>query len=76
MNSTIGTRRLAPAAVALAVWVADARTQASAQPEPSFRSTCRDLRKSAEKLDFNGERLIVIQVVGPLTNVQFDGALA
>ena len=48
---------------------------AVAQPEASFRSTCRDLRASLQTLDTRGDPLITIQVEGQLTMVQTDGAL-
>ena len=47
-----------------------------AQPEPSFRSDCRDLRTAIESLEPTDDELLVIQVVGEVTAVQFDGALA
>jgi hypothetical protein len=49
---------------------------AVAQPEPSFRAGCGGLRAAAETLPVAGEELITIEVVGPLTDVQFDGTLA
>jgi hypothetical protein len=47
-----------------------------AQPEPSFRSTCADLRSAIGELGRTDEELITIEVVGPLTGVEFDGTLA
>ena len=49
---------------------------ALAQPDPSFRSTCAELRAAIEKLGHDGEQLVTIQVVGALTSVHFDGTLA
>ena len=48
---------------------------ALAQPEPSFRSPCRDLRATLRTLDMRGDPLVTIQVEGALTAVQSDGAL-
>lgn len=49
---------------------------AASQPDASFRSSCGDLRASLAKLDLGDARLVVIQVLGRLTAVRFDGALA
>ncbi len=49
---------------------------ASAQPAPSFRATCGELRRAIEKLDWKEGELVTIEVVGTLTLVRHDGALA
>ena len=46
-----------------------------AQPEPSFRSTCRDLRENVQSSNIEKAEIAVIEVVGPLRDVQFDGTL-
>ena len=51
-------------------------TAIEAQPAPSFRSTCQDLRASIRKLDPKPDDYLVIEVVGPLADVQSDGVLA
>ena len=47
-----------------------------AQPAPSLRAACADLRAGVQSLDLDPEKLVTIQVVGTLTAVQTDGALA
>jgi hypothetical protein len=49
---------------------------ARAQPEPAFRSTCKDLRASIEKLDPKPDDYLTIEVAGTLTDVQSDNTLA
>jgi hypothetical protein len=49
---------------------------ASAQPEPTFRASCAELRAATRTLEGRDEELITIQVVGPLREVMSDGALA
>ena len=49
---------------------------ALAQPEPTFRATCGELRAAARALEGREEELVTIQVVGPLREVRSDGALA
>jgi len=46
-----------------------------AQPAPSFRSTCTELRKAVADLDFKDGQLVVFEVVGTLTIVHTNGAL-
>ena len=48
---------------------------APAQPEPSFRATCSDLRAALATLEGENDQLVTIQVEGSLTTVQSDGAL-
>ena len=70
----VGLRPSAAAALACVVALTTPLA-AVAQPEPSFRSTCGDLRASLRTLDMTGDPLVTIQVEGPLTMVQSDGAL-
>jgi hypothetical protein len=68
--------RLTPTLAALVcAMTLGAPVAAVAQPEPSFRATCRDLRASLQRLDMRGDPLVTIEVEGPLTAVQSDGAL-
>lgn len=67
--------RIAAAALACGA-VLGLATIAEAQPAPSLRATCGDLRAGVRSLDLDAEKLVTIQVVGTLTTVQTDGALA
>jgi hypothetical protein len=49
---------------------------ASAQPDPTFRSSCEDLRAALNRHPLDDETLATIQVVGALTGVDSDGTLA
>jgi hypothetical protein len=49
---------------------------ASAQPAPSFRATCGELRREIAKLGWTEGELVTFEVVGTLTVVHHDGALA
>jgi hypothetical protein len=49
---------------------------AEAQPAPSFRSSCQDLRASIAKLAPGAEDYFTVEVVGTLRDVQSDGVLA
>jgi hypothetical protein len=51
-------------------------TTAGAQPAPSFRSSCQDLRASIAKLDPGAEDYFTVEMVGTLRDVQSDGVLA
>ena len=51
-------------------------TAVEAQPAPSFRSTCQDLRASVRKLNPNPDDYFTIEVVGTLPDVHSDGVLA
>lgn len=75
--SRIGPARggLAFAAALLAVAAAFWSTEARAQPEPSFRASCKGLRAALAKLGPTGDELVTIQVEGALTMVRGDGAL-
>ena len=68
------TRVAALAALAGALWTMP--FVAGAQPEPSFRAACADLRAAVRELNPGDDSFVTIQVVGALTSVQFDGALA
>ncbi|HEY7383039.1 MAG TPA: hypothetical protein VH743_05150 [Beijerinckiaceae bacterium] len=62
-----------PTMAALAALVA--APTAAAQPEPSFRSTCADLRAAIRKLDPKPDEYFTIEVTGALTDVRSDGVL-
>jgi hypothetical protein len=47
----------------------------AAQPEPSFRSSCRDLRASIQKLNPKPDDYLTIEVAGTLTEVHSDTVL-
>ena len=49
---------------------------ASAQPEPTFRAICAELRVATRALEGRDEELITIQVIGPLQEVMSEGGLA
>ena len=48
----------------------------TAQPAASFRATCGELRGAVQRLNHDGESLVVVEVVGPLTHVQAGEPLA
>jgi hypothetical protein len=50
-------------------------TAVEAQPTPSFRSSCGELRASVRKLDPKPDDYFTIEVVGTLREVQSDGVL-
>ena len=50
-------------------------TAVGAQPAPSFRSTCQDLRASLQKLSPKPDDYFTIEVVGTLADVRSDGVL-
>ena len=68
--------RLATAAGAACAVLLSTPPDAAAQPAPSFRATCGELRAAAKRLDHDGDTLVVIEVVGALTHVQDAGHLA
>ena len=53
-----------------------ASTGALAQPAPSFRASCGELRAAITTLDRDDEALVTIEVEGALRQVHFDGVLA
>ena len=59
----------------LTAWLL-AASAALAQPAPSFRATCAELRQKLATLPDDDGVLVTIQVVGALTRVAQDGALA
>lgn len=63
-------------AAAVAAIVTGTPAGVPAQPAPSFQARCGELRKSVRDLNFKHDQLVVIEVVGTLTLVQSDGALA
>ena len=50
-------------------------TAVEAQPSPSFRSTCQDLRASVRKLNPKPDDYFTIEVAGTITDVHSDGVL-
>ena len=64
------------AAVALDCVAVVAATPVEAQPAPSFRSACQDLRASVGKLNPKPDDYFTIEVAGTLTDVHSDGVLA
>jgi hypothetical protein len=50
--------------------------RALAQPAPSFRASCAELRAATAALKPDAEALVTIEVEGVLRGVHFDGALA
>ena len=50
-------------------------TAVEAQPAPSFRSTCQDLRASVRKLNPKPDDYFTIEVVDALADVHSDGVL-
>ena len=76
MSQAFHPRPLALAAALILATTVGALRPARAQPDPSFRVTCSDLRASVRTLGEDEEKLVAIQVVGPLTRVHSDGTLA
>ncbi|WP_439496467.1 hypothetical protein [Bosea sp. (in: a-proteobacteria)] len=73
MTRSLPCSALAPACLfALALLPA---TPALAQPEPSLRAGCGELRQALRRLEGKEGELITIQVEGALTMVRSDGAL-
>ena len=64
-------RRIFLVTAALLLHVASA----AAQPAPSFRATCGELRREIAKLNWQQGELVTFEVVGTLTVVHDDGAL-
>lgn len=48
---------------------------ASAQPEPSFEATCRELRAALDELEVKEGEWVTIAVAGTLRAVEHDGTL-
>ena len=65
---------LATIIMALAMLVTGTVTSL-AQPEPSFRATCSELRAAVARLELAGDSLVTIQVEGRLTTVKSEGGL-
>jgi hypothetical protein len=59
----------------LALMSIGAFAEATAQPAPSFRASCADLRAKLEALAWNGKDLVTIQVEGKLTLAKTTDAL-
>jgi hypothetical protein len=53
-----------------------AATAIQAQPAPSFRTTCQELRSAVSKLNPKPDDYFTIEVAGTLTDVHSDGVLA
>lgn len=48
----------------------------AAQPAATFSAACHELRQSIRDADIDPDRNTVIEVIGPVADVDFDGALA
>jgi hypothetical protein len=62
------------AAMALLL-LAQAPTTGDAQPAPTFRATCSELRAALRDHKIDGYELVTIEVIGRLTIAHSDGAL-
>jgi hypothetical protein len=62
-------------AIVLPCFAAMTPMAVEAQPEPSFRSTCQNLRMSVRTLNPKPDDYFTIEVSGTLTDVHSDGAL-
>jgi hypothetical protein len=62
-------------AIVLPCFAALTPSSVEAQPEPSFRSTCQNLRASVRALNSKPDDYFTIEVAGTLTDVQSDGVL-
>ena len=67
--------RISWAALTLGCVAAGFTGGAEAQPEPSFRATCENLRESLRQLNPKPDDYFTMEVAGTLTSVQSDGAL-
>ena len=67
--------RIFSAALVLACGAAGLSSGPAAQPEPSFRATCENLRESLRRLNPQADDYFTIEVAGTLTGVHSDGAL-
>lgn len=63
------------AAAALILPMTPLQEPASAQPAPTFRATCGDLRAALRDHKIDGYELVTIEVIGTLTLTHSDGAL-
>jgi hypothetical protein len=70
-----GRSRASILAVASSVAAGISATSVHAQPEPSFRSTCANLRDSLNALNPTAEDYVTIEVVGRLDEIKSDGTL-
>lgn len=68
-------RRASPAFALLTTGLAGA-SPAAAQPDPSVRATCGELRAALAKLPPPGEDVVTIQVEGVVTVAKSDDALS
>ena len=62
-------------AIVLPCFAALTPSSVEAQPEPSFRSTCQNLRAAVRALNPKPDDYFTIDVAGTLTDVQSDGVL-
>ena len=53
-----------------------ASVEVQAQPAPTFRATCEDLRGALREHRVDGSELVTVEVIGTLTLARSDGALA
>jgi hypothetical protein len=67
--------RLPIAFVLTFVFLGQTPTAVQAQPAPTFRSACADLRRAIREHRVDGSELVTIEVEGTLTIVHSDGAL-
>ncbi|CAN7485408.1 hypothetical protein LJR090_004006 [Bosea sp. LjRoot90] len=70
----LGLRPALPALLVVAAALAQP-TALSAQPEPTFRASCAELRGALKTLAGRDGELITIQVEGPLTMVKTGAGL-
>jgi hypothetical protein len=54
---------------------AEAPTTGEAQPAPTFRATCAELRGALREHKIDGYELVTIEVIGRLTIAHSDGTL-
>ena len=57
------------------VLLSETPAPAEAQPAPTFRATCENLRTAIREHRVDGSELVTIEVVGTLTIVHSDGTL-
>jgi hypothetical protein len=65
-----------PVVAVLILLLGQAPAAVEAQPAPTFRAACEDLRRTLRDHRVDGSELVTIEVVGTLTVARSDGALA
>jgi hypothetical protein len=75
MGPLAGRFRAALLSLPFGVAAGLAGTQIHAQPEPSFRASCDNLRASLKTLNPAPEDYFTLEVVGRLEEIQSDGVL-